>query len=105
MAEGGRYLIEDLVPGGDLSSYIQQAGGQLDEEDACGKVFQILKALEHLHDNGIVHRDIKPENVLLSVPTIDARVILADFGGATGNLRTTPRRLGSRCGTAGFVAP
>ena len=99
------YLIEDLITGGDLSSYITQEGNCLEEEDACDKVYQILKALEYLHEKGIVHRDLKPENVLLSVPTVKARIILTDFGGAVGNLRTKARRLESFCGTAGYVAP
>lgn len=100
-----RYLIEDLVTGGDLASYIAQEGNRLEEEDACNKIFQILKALEFLHEKGIVHRDIKPDNVLLSVPSTQARVILTDFGGAVGGFNATVRRLESLCGTVGYVAP
>ncbi len=29
--------------------------------------YQLLKALDHMHRNGIFHRDIKPENVLVNV--------------------------------------
>jgi len=100
-----RYIIEDLLTGGDLSSYIAQEGSCLEEEDACNKVYQILKALEYLHDKAIVHRDLKPENVLLSAPSVSARIVLTDFGGATGNFRAEVRRLESLCGTAGYVAP
>lgn len=100
-----RYIIEELLTGGDLSSYIAQEGSCLEEEDACNKVYQIVKALEYLHDKAIVHRDLKPENVLLSAPSVSARVVLTDFGGATGNLRAEVRRLESLCGTAGYVAP
>lgn len=105
LVKGCRYLIEDLVTGGDLSSYIAQEGGRLQEQDARQKIFQILKALEYLHDECIVHRDLKPENVLLSVPSVGARVILTDFGGASGALKTKVTRLRSLCGTTGYVAP
>ena len=68
-------------------------------------MYQITKALNYLHKKGIAHRDLKPENVLLSVPAVGARVILTDFGGAAGDLRTRPRRLNSYCGTAEWLAP
>ncbi|KAL8796463.1 MAG: hypothetical protein Q9195_001137 [Heterodermia aff. obscurata] len=102
------YIIEDLITGGDLASYIdqeQQKTGAVGGEDACGIVYQITQALKYLHKKGIVHRDLKPENVLLSVPAVGARVLLTDFGGAAGDLRTRPRRLNTYCGTVEWLAP
>ena len=29
-------------------------------------MYQVLKAVDHMHRNGIFHRDIKPENLLIS---------------------------------------
>ena len=43
-------------------------------------MYQILKALDHMHRNGIFHRDIKPENILIS----DDNVKLADLGSCKG---------------------
>lgn len=37
---------------------------------------QLLCAVMHLHDRGILHKDIKPANILLHA---DGRLMLADF--------------------------
>lgn len=43
-------------------------------------MFEILKALDHMHRNGIFHRDVKPENLLIS----DDEIKLADLGSCRG---------------------
>ena len=42
--------------------------------------YQILKAIEVTHKNGIFHRDLKPENILLK----DHHLVLADLGSCKG---------------------
>ena len=39
-----------------------------------------MKAIYHMHSNGIFHRDIKPENILL----LNDHIKLADFGSCKG---------------------
>jgi len=52
-------------------------------------VYELLKAMDHMHRNGIFHRDVKPENVLLS-PSPEGesgkqdQVKLADLGSCRG---------------------
>ncbi|KAG8128529.1 hypothetical protein E2320_015366 [Naja naja] len=41
---------------------------------------QILEAVLHCHQMGVVHRDLKPENLLLASKLKGAAVKLADFG-------------------------
>lgn len=55
-------------------------------------LYQMLKGLEHLHNNGLFHRDIKPENILVKLPTnnqdsglFEGELIkLADLGSIRG---------------------
>ena len=51
--------------------------GVLDWKEAVYFTIQILRALQHAHDNGIVHRDIKPQNIMLLK---DGSIKVTDFG-------------------------
>ena len=42
--------------------------------------YQLLKAIDFTHKNGIFHRDLKPENILLK----DYHLVLADLGSCKG---------------------
>jgi eukaryotic-like serine/threonine-protein kinase len=39
---------------------------------------QVLEALDHLHEKGVVHRDLKPENFLFELEPFFK--VVADFG-------------------------
>lgn len=53
---------------------------RLPMDKLLGYMYQLMKAMDHMHRNGIFHRDIKPENVLV----VENRLKLADFGSCRG---------------------
>ena len=69
-------LVMQYASGGDLLERIT-TNGPLTEATAADLCKQLLQALKHMHDKGVVHRDLKPENVLYSD---DGHPLLADFG-------------------------
>ena len=64
--------------------------------------YELLAALEHCHEHGVVHRDIKPENVLLSEK--GGHVVLIDFGTAK-DLKYTDLNGPEFVGTPDFMSP
>ena len=58
----------------------------LAEDFVRSYMWQLMKAMDHMHRNGIFHRDIKPENILV----MDDRLKLADFGSCRGIFSKQP---------------
>ena len=71
-----QFIVMEYVPGITLKEYIQQQG-KVGWKETVHFTVQILRALQHAHDNGIVHRDVKPQNVMLLQ---DGTVKVMDFG-------------------------
>ena len=70
------YLAMEYVDGQTLKELINQTGG-IAQEDAIRFTLQILAALGHAHQRGIIHRDVKPQNVMVSRA---GQVKVGDFG-------------------------
>ncbi|KAJ2896229.1 hypothetical protein MKZ38_005723 [Zalerion maritima] len=51
----------------------------LDEARRMSGFGQVLEALGHLHEKGVVHRDLKPENFLVEFKPF-FKVVITDFG-------------------------
>jgi len=69
-----RYLVVDLMTGGDLRFHVSRKA--FTEDAVRFWMAELGCALRYIHSQGIVHRDLKPDNVLLDG---DGHVHLADF--------------------------
>lgn len=71
-----QFIVMEYIDGITLKEFIDQQG-VLRWKDALHFITQILRALQHAHDKGIVHRDIKPQNIMLFS---DGTIKVMDFG-------------------------
>lgn len=90
-----QYIVMEYVNGITLKEYIEQQGA-INWKEAVHFMGQILAALQHAHDKGIVHQDIKPQNILLLQ---DGTIKVTDFGIArfsrTDSNTTSDKAIGS----------
>jgi serine/threonine-protein kinase len=102
---GVPYVVMDFVPGESLR--VELGGGPLLARRALGIVGQVLSALHHAHERGIVHRDIKPENILLerSAGLDGDHVRVLDFGLSKLLEETSEVTESMMVGTPCYMAP
>eukprot|EP00824_Muranothrix_gubernata_P002596 TRINITY_DN13154_c0_g2_i1.p1 TRINITY_DN13154_c0_g2~~TRINITY_DN13154_c0_g2_i1.p1 ORF type:complete len:374 (-),score=97.59 TRINITY_DN13154_c0_g2_i1:117-1142(-) len=91
------YMVMEYVPGGELFSYLRNAG-RFPQDVARFYAAQIVLAWEYMHKRYIIYRDLKPENVLIDST---GHLRIADFGFA----KKVEDRTWTLCGTPEYLAP
>lgn len=101
--ENIQYIVMEHIEGITLKQYIQQKG-VLDWREAVLFTSQILRALQHAHEKGVVHRDIKPQNIMLLNDNKTIKV--ADFGIARfNNMNDTKTMSEGAIGSVHYISP
>ena len=104
--DGMMYMAMQLLEGNELTPLLEQP---IEHTRAVELILQILRGLEHAHDNGVVHRDIKPENVFVTRDHDGDEVLkLVDFGIAKltdATVDTHKTSAGLVFGTPAYMSP
>ena len=96
-----QYIVMEYIDGITLKDYIDSEH-VLNWKDAVHFVVQILRALQHAHNRGIVHRDIKPQNIMLLT---DGTIKVMDFGIAKFAREESRTATDQAIGTVHYISP
>ncbi len=96
-----QYIVMEYIDGITLKDYIERKK-PLSWKDTVHFTVQILRALQHAHDRGIVHRDIKPQNIMLLE---DGSIKVMDFGIARFSRSETRTITDKTIGSVHYISP
>ncbi|BFH75523.1 serine/threonine-protein kinase [Thermus thermophilus] len=95
--EEGPALLLAYAPGEEMGRWMLRRPGRA---QALFVFRQLLSALAHMHQKGLVHRDVKPENIIVA-GTNEARLVDFDLSGPALEVFKKPLRVG----TLPYLAP
>lgn len=95
-----QYIVMEYIEGITLKEYIENK--TISWKEAVHFITQILRALQHAHDKGIVHRDIKPQNIMLIQ---NGNIKVTDFGIARFSRSETRTMSENAIGSVHYISP
>lgn len=100
-ADGRSYFVMDYADAGTVADLV---GHRLDPPAALATAVEVARAVQVLHDHGVLHRDVKPSNLLLRHrPDGSRQLMIADLGTAKALAEASGLTLSA--GTPAYMAP
>lgn len=96
-----QFIVMEYIDGITLKEYMESES-VLNWKDSVHFVTQILRALQHAHERGIVHRDIKPQNIMMFT---DGTIKVMDFGIAKFAREEGRTATDQAIGTVHYISP
>ena len=93
----GKCIVMEWVEGVTLSDWLADKPTRAERRKVAQ---QLMDALAHVHQHGVVHRDIKPSNIMVTTNGQNVKII--DFGLADTDVHAV---LKQPAGTARYMAP
>ncbi len=103
--QGWHYIAFELLEGKNIRDIVVE-NGRFKPEQAIRVTMQVVDALEHADQRGLVHRDIKPSNIVITpnglVKVVDLGLARVSQSDATGEALTAS---GVAMGTFDYCSP
>ena len=96
-----QYIVMEYIDGITLKDFIRTQKA-IPYTIAVKITMQILSALQHAHERGIIHRDIKPQNIMI---LSDGTITVMDFGIARISKFETVTMTDKAIGTVYYISP
>ena len=93
----GKCIVMEWVEGVTLREWLAGSPPRADRQQVAQ---QLMDALSHIRQHGVVHRDIKPSNIMVTTNGHNVKII--DFGLADTDAHALLKQPG---GTASYMAP
>lgn len=105
------YIVMEFVEGQPLSDFIKEYHDGLPIEWFFSLTKQLCRAMEAIHQSGMIHRDIKPSNIMVRHDSAELHLTILDFGLVhlmqndleTNNVKLTAH--GHMVGTPAYMSP
>lgn len=97
-----QYIVMEYIDGITLKEYMEYRGQPLTYKETLHFITQILAALQHAHETGIVHRDVKPQNIMLLA---DSSIKVMDFGIARFSRSENQTMTDKAIGSVHYISP